>query len=99
MDIIRKYPRQYDYEEIDVKNQIILDIEKSNTIGTKINKHKIKVVSKKILYFLTFAFIFSRRARIQTKRVIDNNTNVIQAIAVIVMILLTLYIIYLMNKN
>ena len=99
ISLISKYPRQYTYAEIDIKNQVLEDIAKSNTIGTKINKHKLIRITKKILYFLTFAFIlpiFSRRARIAAKIFIDHNTNVIQFIAVIVMFILTLYGIYLM---
>ena len=97
--LISKYPRQYDYAEIDVKNQVLEDIAKSNTIGTNINKHKLVTITKRILYFLTFAFIlpiFSRRAKIAAKIFIDNNINVIQFIAVIVMFILALYTIYLM---
>lgn len=101
ISLISKYPRQYDYAEIDIKNQILEDIAKSNTTGTKINKHKLITVTKRILYFLTFILLiplFSRRARIAAKKFIDNNINVIQAISVVVMFIFALYTIYLMQN-
>jgi hypothetical protein len=38
MKIIRQYPRQFDYSEIDIKNQILMDINQSTQIKNQSSK-------------------------------------------------------------
>ena len=104
---IDKYPQAYDFVEIDIKKQIISDINKSNKIANKQKKQnqlsKLKRPFKnKIFYYLSFLLIFpffSKRVRNKTINFIDENINTIQTISTIIMILLTIYIIVLMIEK
>jgi hypothetical protein len=96
---IKKFPNAFDFEEINVKEQITYDIAFSNKIGKNTNNKKLKIARNKILYFLSFILLFplfSRKVRIAIKKYIDDNANVIQAIAVFILIALTIYMIILL---
>jgi hypothetical protein len=96
---IEKFPNTFDVIEIDVKKQIQIDINRSNTIGKKHNNKKHKIISRKFLYFISFILLlplFSKNARVAIKKYIDINTNVIQAIAVTGMFILTAIMIFIM---